>query len=602
MGGSLAERHAAVLQLIQDLKSSLDDVELPGDLSCAQADYDAAEERHSREQNPEKKRALCRELVQYGDRLEEVQEQHKAAEAKRKEQLDIFDLRLFKEGYQKLATRASFDTGTDTNPDLENDQTAHQTPDTPGNPVQTPDLDGNQLSDLSNDRSAHETIGSPSNLPHATIIQSTIERRSTPSRTHSATPSGSFSTDVHQPLGIEPTGQTARSNKRQDNTAVLRPTKRQRQILSSDTQRSITFDALYQGGKALWKHRIVRIGGYYYVFECEKHDKHFCKENPLQAAMSHLKGKGHSIKRSNATQALKLLGTQVLNCSDRDFKLNNYAADCYVAEQEKKKRRKASTMNLAKAPQTGEIYMAWFGDDDQGYYLHAFLVMPFFPQPGDGTHIQCVIESDLEVDIPACYKLNETLDRYDWAEGYEEHGRHAESRVYPIMCLAGEIPHKVAWLPVCHFRKLDLQDRDLDDKDVIKAFIRKNAAGRGEEVEDESDESDESDDLYGDSTAVYNDATNSSGHSQSPIGSTSEDISTDQSHRFGEIAENQESRSLEPNLPTREIKAEPATIGRGNWAMSQEDQPTRARQTSVRRRHPLARRNPPDMRTLSDSE
>ncbi|KAF4431012.1 hypothetical protein FACUT_8685 [Fusarium acutatum] len=602
MGDSLAERHSTALKIIRDLGSLLNDVEPPGDISRAQADYDAAEERHSREQNPERKRALCRELVQYGDRLEEVQEQHKAAQAKRKEQLDLFNSRLSKEGYQKLAT----------NTDLENDQATNQTSETPDNLVQTSGPGCSQSSGISNDRATHETTESPGNLPQTTVIRKTIEPRSTPSHTHSATPSRGFSTDVDLQVGIEPAGQTAPSHKRRDNTSISRPTKRQRQSVSSETvtERTITFDEVYQGGKARWKYRIVKIHGLYYIFGCEKHEKHFCKENPLQAAMSHLKGKGHSTKKSNSTQALRSLGTQVLECTDADLALNNKAADCYLAEQEKKKeRRNGSTKDLAQAPQTGGIYMAWWGDDDKGYCLHAFLVIPFFPRPGDGMDIQSVTESDLNVDIPACYKLNVTTGGYDWAENYEEHGKHVNNRVYPIMCLAGEIPHKVDWLPVCHFRKLDLEDEDLEDKDIIKAFIRKSTAGKlslievfffilliklntghGSEVEDESG------DLYSDSVYGDNDASTSSGDSQTPIGSTSANVDTYQSIQPRATAENQESRPLGPNLPTREVKPEPTTIERGDEAAG------RVRQPSVRKRWPLARKNAPNMETVDDSD
>ncbi|KAF5987687.1 hypothetical protein FBULB1_1844 [Fusarium bulbicola] len=53
------------------------------------------------------RRALYRELVQHGDRSEEAEDKHKAAEAKRKERLDLFDFRLSKEGYHKLCTQAS---------------------------------------------------------------------------------------------------------------------------------------------------------------------------------------------------------------------------------------------------------------------------------------------------------------------------------------------------------------------------------------------------------------------------------------------------------------------------------------------------------------
>ncbi|CZR49877.1 uncharacterized protein FPRO_16084 [Fusarium proliferatum ET1] len=478
MGDSLAERHSAALKILHDLGSLLNDVESPGDIARAQADYDAAEERHSREPNPEKKRARCRELVQYGDQLDEVLEQHKAAQAKRKEQLDLFDSILSKEGYYKLSAQASSAAGTGTSSDLQHNQATEQASETQGNTVQTPGPGPSHLSGPPNDRATPETTQSP----QTTGIRNTIEPRSTPSRTHSATPSRrSFSTDVDQQVGIEPTSETTRPHKRSGITSLPHSTKRHRQSASSDTttQRTITFDEVYQGGKARWKHRIVNIHGLCYIFGCEQHKKHFCKGNPLQAAMSHIKGKGHSIKRSNATQAMRLLGTQVLRCTEADLQLNNKAVDSYLAEQEEKnKHRKASTMNLAKAPQTDEIHMAWFGDDDKGYCLHAFLVMPFFPRPDDGMDIQSVTQSDLDVDIPACYKLNETSDGYDWAEGYEEHGKYANNRVYPIMCLVGEAPHKVDWLPVCHFRKLDLGDEDLEDKDVIKAFMRKSTAGK----------------------------------------------------------------------------------------------------------------------------
>ncbi|KAF5618341.1 hypothetical protein F52700_12290 [Fusarium sp. NRRL 52700] len=595
MGDSLAQRHTAALKLLEDLTSSLNVVVPPGDISRAQADYDAAEERHSRERNPERKRALCRELVRYGDRLEEIQEQHKVAEAKLKKQLDVFDFRLSKEGYGKLATQASSNTGTGTSPNLHNDQETQQTSETPRNLLQTPDLDGNNLSGPPNDRATHETTQSPSNLPQTTAIRTTIEPRSTPTRTHSATPSRGFSTDVESQVGTETTDQTARGR----NTAVSRPTKRQRQSASSETvtQRTITFEDVYQGGKARWKHRIVKIQGLFYIFGCEKHEKHFCKDNPHQAAMSHLKGKGHACKRPNATQALRSLGSQVTRCDDTLLKLNNDAANCYLAEQEKKKEHlKASTMNLTQTPQTGEVYMAWFGGDDHGYCLHAFLVIPFFPRAGDGVDVQCVTESDLNVDIPPCYRLDGATGGYVWAVGYEEHGKYADRRVYPIMCLVGETPHKVDWLPVCHFRKLDLGDEDLEDKDVIKAFLRRTTTGHGNEVEDDSG------DLYGDSTAGNDDESISSGYRQTPIGRASENVSTDQSIQPESTEENQESSSQGPNLPAQEVKHEPPTIGRGDGATSSAHQPTRARQPSVRQRWPFARKGPPNMETLDDSD
>lgn len=62
----------------------------------------------SREQNPEEKSSVQGIDPVWGS-------SGRGPEAKLREQLDLFDSRLSKEGYQKLASRASFDTGTTTN-------------------------------------------------------------------------------------------------------------------------------------------------------------------------------------------------------------------------------------------------------------------------------------------------------------------------------------------------------------------------------------------------------------------------------------------------------------------------------------------------------
>lgn len=132
----------------------------------------------------------------------------------------------------------------------------------------------------------------------------------------------------------------------------------------------------------------------------------------------------------------------------------------------------------------------------------------------------------------------------------------------------------------------------------LPLLIRLNT-GLGNEVEDESE------DLYGDSIAGDNDAPTPSRYRQTPIGTTSENINIDQDIQPRAAAENQGSGPLRLNIPPREVKPETASqdnIGRADEATSPVGQPTWIRQMSIQRRWPLARKNAPNMATLSDSE
>jgi len=214
--------------------------------------------------------------------------------------------------------------------------------------------------------------------------------------------------------------------------------------------------------------------GRYYVFKCKKHDKLFDAKDPLQSATIHLKS--HGKLRSTHQNAFKYFGYQVMGCTEEQSLVNNRAIDRHLEEQEhKRERRKASTYNLERDPQTGKTYMAWWNCDGN-VVLHALLVIPF-SDPGYGVDI-CVENSELGDDIPFCYERDEAGD-YVWAERYRDGEEHVKNRVYPIMCFDGNNPHLVDWLPVYQFRTLDVHDEHLDYAQDVKDYLasRKNTTG-----------------------------------------------------------------------------------------------------------------------------
>ncbi|KAF9765223.1 hypothetical protein IL306_002539 [Fusarium sp. DS 682] len=580
--GQVSEQQAALQRMIQELKPLLNPVKPSEELAQAQAEYDAAEEQHSLEVNPARKRALCRELARCGDRLEDVERQEKAKVELLQEQLRRVLSKHHGEfspsGHQRSeepgedATQATPNTSTTgINTGLDNDRATNPATESPRD-FQIPVHDTVRAGDQSTEP--------PGDILQAPDIRETIEPRSTTPQTHTPIPPRRRPTTVDQQDRVEQTGRTSGSNKRRATTYASRRTKHQRQTIATGplTKNTIQFNEVYGDGQVNRRCRIMERDGYYYIFKCKKPNKPFDAKNPLQAAMSHLKA--HAGLKSSHDNAFGWFGSQVVDCTEARCAENNRAVDRYLEEQEyKKERRKACTPNLERYPRTGETYMAWWDDDDGSVVLHALLVIPF-SEPGYGVDI-CVENSDLGDDIPDCYESNGT-GAYDWAEGYKDGGEHVKNRIYPIMCFDGETPHNVAWLPVEHFRILDVHDKHLDYTQAVNDYIASRSNSLGNEIEDESE------DLYEDSLGGVDDGDGdgptSSGHTQTHIDRPSETVHLVEDGRTRTTMEIQESH------PQRDVKLESST------------QPSGRRQMSIQRRWPIARRSAPDMVDFSDSD
>lgn len=94
-------------------------------------------------------------------------------------------------------------------------------------------------------------------------------------------------------------------------------------------ERTITFEEVYQGGKAKHKDTIVEWPAgskKWYILKCEKHCLRFTR-NAIQGAAKHLSGLGHGFEHRNRDVAVRTLGYLVVDCNESLAKLNNSAAE-----------------------------------------------------------------------------------------------------------------------------------------------------------------------------------------------------------------------------------------------------------------------------------
>ncbi|KAK2056869.1 hypothetical protein LY76DRAFT_517507 [Colletotrichum caudatum] len=86
--------------------------------------------------------------------------------------------------------------------------------------------------------------------------------------------------------------------------------------------RKITFQDVYQDGKAEYKHSIVKYDDVFYILRCDEHGVHF-KQNALAAAAKHLHGASHGHLRKEHKLAVETLGFHVVDCTEALAALNN---------------------------------------------------------------------------------------------------------------------------------------------------------------------------------------------------------------------------------------------------------------------------------------
>ncbi|RFN54528.1 hypothetical protein FIE12Z_1183 [Fusarium flagelliforme] len=423
--------------------------------------------------------------------------------------------------------------------------------------------------------SQNPTIETASNNPHA-------HRSGEPSNNHH-----------DEPTEVEPTHPRIVSKKRK-NTSVSpesQSVKRSWHVRSeAGPAETIEYCDVYQDGKAVDKYNIIEHDGLHYVLRCTKHGLIFSGDRPLQGAMNHLRSPGHPNETISHSLAIARLGVLVLNC-DEDKKIrNNEAVNKHVKHMRDQRRRRhrasQAYRDLNHDPEHGDMYMAWWDlgkqrrktaktSEEENLKLFAFLVLPFFPQENDRFGVS-VTTSNLNNDIPTCYKYNKSTGIFDWAQDYMPGGKKALKRLYPIMCFDGGHVPSVQWIPITHFRRFNAKDRDLENKNIVNDYIasQKRIMHQPDfdlEADGDLDDSSSSDDSSSDSNFDSDSDSDRSDDDHLPIafrytqtvdGNKYEIIYLDDDGTCRKVMEDPENYPSRWSTPEVEVKKEPGSQDR----------------------------------------
>ncbi|EWG55187.1 hypothetical protein FVEG_13228 [Fusarium verticillioides 7600] len=252
--------------------------------------------------------------------------------------------------------------------------------------------------------------------------------------------------------------------------------------------RAIDFDDVYQDGNAPTKYIITEHKGFWYILECKKHKLHFVSNNPIHGARRHLTAGTHGHMNANYDEAVRILGTRVLNCDEDKAKQNNLAAQRPTYAQY---GRPLSSVSAGSShsnnggpqtrstqfltgidPQPGEVYTTFWKKTKRFF---AILVLPWGSFRQFGWDMNLMDNTALlKKHIPVCYDYDPATGTVDWAENYGPGEKYHYKRKYPIMYFDADVfPWECAigWVAVNEFRAYDPNDEGIDHKDQVNEFI-----------------------------------------------------------------------------------------------------------------------------------
>ncbi|KAF4463417.1 hypothetical protein FALBO_9762 [Fusarium albosuccineum] len=266
-------------------------------------------------------------------------------------------------------------------------------------------------------------------------------------------------TIVCAPLDLQPT-----------NLAQNDPTEQDRRLRYAPENRSISFDEVFQDGKARVKQIIIQFpdgDGPWFILRCDEHDHNFMYP-PFRSAADHLRSRNHGWQGNPSDVAIvKQFGIEVLNCNTELARKNNSAffragqrsvkrsvtdiADGMPEQQtsgskrpklttrdysrtgvrrQTKQKRREGTVNLAP----GRIYLAY---REMSRDWVPALLLPHFGLEGE-IGIPVTLESlGLINRLPPCYEYDLGTKDLRWKPGYEDGGPHTTEREFPVMYFDG---------------------------------------------------------------------------------------------------------------------------------------------------------------------
>ncbi|KAK2599751.1 hypothetical protein N8I77_011479 [Diaporthe amygdali] len=264
-------------------------------------------------------------------------------------------------------------------------------------------------------------------------------------------------------------------------------------------QRTISFEEVYQGGKAQFKHQIFEYktgSGNWYIVKCDEHGVHFKFGNPVHGAAKHVHSPQHDMQPKTHDLAIEICGYLVTDCNAELAKLNNDEYQRAVAEDGYEpynrnlltKEGRQRTDNHKKHPKTeregGEIHVngdvhskpklreqkpsaGMTAPKDCQFYQglwqsnkkwYSLVVLPI---RADGSLREVGLkerfqELPLMQTVPKCYRVDRvSLQIKGWQPAYEDGEAKAKKREYPVMFF-DRTPWSLGWLPASKLQELDL--------------------------------------------------------------------------------------------------------------------------------------------------
>ncbi|KAF3807058.1 hypothetical protein GCG54_00007314 [Colletotrichum gloeosporioides] len=255
--------------------------------------------------------------------------------------------------------------------------------------------------------------------------------------------------------------------------------------------KTITFNEIYQDGKAEFKHTIVKFEDIFYILKCDEHGVHF-KQNALAAAAKHLHGASHGHQKKEHRLAIRTIGFHVVDCTEELAKLNNdfvhkafengYKPLNQLHGPKSGGKRQSNHDMLGASPdpsprgqavlrqnpkeeftdfitdfEAGELYWAIWPADRKMYPV---MVLGWKDLARCGWHDMKFCDLKLYTDKqmrPACY-IFDAEGIAGWAEGYRDGEPNVLARQAPVMWFENNGENRLGWLSARYLRPFLLDD------------------------------------------------------------------------------------------------------------------------------------------------
>ncbi|KAK0707682.1 hypothetical protein B0H67DRAFT_320615 [Lasiosphaeris hirsuta] len=285
-------------------------------------------------------------------------------------------------------------------------------------------------------------------------------------------------------------------------------------------RKTISFDEVYNGGHAKYRHMIVEHpphSGDWFILKCDEHGVHF-NTNPLAGAAKHLHSAQHGNLSKERAQAVELLGHLVFDC-DRDLaeKNNEWVKKSFengyvpmnqnnwskaerlslglsaepakgpkVAAQHpagKGPSRHASSGSAATPhnrlsgitdPIPGSLYLGWWTEENRNYPV---IVLPWGSLQAAGMN-GSLYDTGLLGHVPKCYTIDPATGEISgWARGYESGGKKVKEREFPIKYF--DVSGSVGWMKAAELSPFDFNPPNKSEIPGFQSAVEQYARLRG---------------------------------------------------------------------------------------------------------------------------